>query len=86
MSELQNNQARVNFNPTTKMSKEDKTKDWIEHMVGEEIIDYKIESTFDTEGNVISYDIMIQPKQSLTHIEIPITIMSTSKLNQNEDE
>jgi len=40
------------------MSKEDKTKDWIEHMIGKEIIDYKIEPTFDTEGNVISYDIM----------------------------
>ena len=65
------------------MSKE---KDWIEHMVGREIIDYKIEPTYDTDGNVISYDIMIQPKQSLDHIEIPITIKSTSKLNQNKDE
>ena len=65
MSELQNNQARVNFNPTTKMSKEDKTKDWIEHRVGKEIIDYKIEPTFDTEGNVISFDLMLQPTKNI---------------------
>ena len=65
------------------MSKEDKTKDWIEHIIGKEVIDYNIEPTLDTEGNVISYDIMIHPKQSLGHIEIPITITSTSELKQN---
>jgi hypothetical protein len=68
------------------MSKEDKTKDWIEHIIGKEVIDYNIEPTLDTEGNVIAYDIMIQPKESPQHIEIPITITSTSNLNQNKDE
>ena len=51
------------------MSKEDITKGWIEHMVGREIIDYEIKPMYDTDGNIISYDIMVQPKQSLEHIE-----------------
>ena len=68
------------------MNKEDITKGWIEHMVGREIIDYEIKPMYDTDGNIISYDIMVQPKQSLEHIEIPITITSTSELNQNKDE
>jgi hypothetical protein len=67
------------------MSKEDITKGWIEHMVGREIIDYEIKPMYDTDGSIISYDIMVQPKQSLEHIEIPITITSTSELNQNKD-
>ncbi len=67
------------------MSKE-LTKDWIEFIVGREIINHEIKPTYDTDGNVISYDIRIQPKQSLGYIEIPITITSTSELNQNNNE
>ena len=68
------------------MSKEEITKYWIEYMIGREIIDYEIKPTYDEDGNVISHDIMVQPKESLQHIEIPITITSTSNLNQNKDE
>jgi hypothetical protein len=62
------------------------TKYWIEYMIGREIIDYEIKPTYDEDGNVISHDIMMQPKESPQHIEIPITITSTSNLNQNKDE
>ncbi len=51
------------------MSKEDKTKGWVEHRVGKEIIDYKIEPTFDTEGNVISFDLMLQPTKNINKDE-----------------
>jgi len=68
------------------MSKEVIIKNWIEYMIGREIIDYEIKPAYDEDGNVISHDIMIQPKESPQHIEIPITITSTSNLNQNKDE
>ena len=46
------------------MSKEEITKYWIEYMIGREIIDYEIKPAYDEDGNVISYDIMMQPKES----------------------
>jgi hypothetical protein len=61
------------------MNEEEKFVDWIESLVGREIVDYNIKPKFDDDGNVLSYDIMVQPKMSLQHLEIPITISSTDK-------
>jgi hypothetical protein len=61
------------------MNEEEKFVDWIESLVGQEIIDYNIKPKFDDDGNVLSYDIMVQPKMSLQYLDIPITISSTDK-------
>jgi hypothetical protein len=60
------------------MSKKEKFVDWIENIVGQEIVDYNIRPKFDDEGNLLSYDIMIQPKKLLQYLEIPITILPTT--------
>ena len=59
------------------IDKKEKFVDWIEHMVGQQITDYDIKPKFDGEGNILSYDIMIQPKSAIQKIEIPITILPT---------
>jgi hypothetical protein len=59
--------------------KKEKFVDWIESLVGQEIVDYNIKPKFDADGNVLSYDIMVQPKTSLQYLDIPITISSTDK-------
>ena len=60
------------------MNKEEKFVDWIESLVGQEIVDYNIKPKFDDEGNLLSFDIMVQPKKSLQYLEIPITISPTT--------
>jgi hypothetical protein len=60
------------------MNKEEKFVDLIESLVGQEIVDYDIKPKFDDDGNVLSYNIMIQPKKSLQYLEIPITISPTT--------
>jgi hypothetical protein len=44
------------------MNKEEKFVDWIESIVGQEIVDYNIEPKFDDDGNLLSYNIVVQPK------------------------
>ncbi len=46
------------------MSKEEKFVDWIESIVGQEIVDYNIEPKFDGNGNLLSYNITVQPKNN----------------------
>ena len=46
------------------MSKEEKFVDWIESIVGQEIVDYNIEPKFDDDGNLLSYNIVVQPKNN----------------------
>jgi hypothetical protein len=60
------------------MNEEEKFVDWIESLVGQEIVDYNIKPKFDDEGNLLSFDIMVQPKKSLQYLEIPITISPTT--------
>ena len=61
------------------IDKKEKFVDWIEHMVGQQITDYDIKPKFDGEGNILSYDIMVQPKSEIQKIEIPITILPTKQ-------
>lgn len=56
------------------IDKKEKFVDWIEHMVGQQITDFNIQPKFDGEGNILSYDIMVQPKSAIQNIEIPIII------------
>ena len=61
------------------MSKKEEFVDWIENMVGQEIIDYNIKPNYDDDGNLLSYDIKVQPKMSLPYLEIQITTTPTDK-------
>lgn len=61
------------------------TRDDIELMIGREIIDYEIKPKYDDNGKLLSYDIMVQPKQTLEHIDVSIRITSSKDLNQNKD-
>ena len=55
-------------------------KEDIERMLGREIEGYEVKPTYDFNGKLLSWDIRVQPKQTLEHIEIPITIKPTIKL------
>lgn len=55
-------------------------KEDIERIIGREIVGYEVKPTYDSNGKLISWDIRVQPKQTLDHIEIPITIKPTSEL------
>lgn len=68
------------------MKKTEATLHFLESMIGREIVDYEIKRKYDTDGNKISYDILVQPKQSLEYIEIDFKLTPTSGLNQNKDE
>ena len=68
------------------MKKTEATLHFLESMIGREIVDYEIKRKYDTDGNKISYDILVQPKQSLEYIEIDFKLTPTSGSNQNKDE
>jgi hypothetical protein len=68
------------------MKKTEATLHFLESMIGREILDYEIKRKYDADGNKISYDILVRPKQSVGYIEIDFKLTPTGGLNQTKDE